>query len=163
MSAPTPPDGSVREVLSAMAEESAGFRQAAGGAVADALAGWLAGQYVLAARRLAREAGDQGLDLRTLGALTRDLVALRQGDHSAARLAIDGERLELERQRTEERMQALFEEWLTRPEVREKILGKACGPAERDRRIREIFGVSHPGGGLSDETLAEIERAARML
>lgn len=154
----------IRQALSAMAAESAELRQAAGGPVADTLAEWLAAQYVLASRRLAREAGEQGLDLRTLAALNRDLVALRQGDHSAARLQIDRERLELERQRTEEKLHALFEDWLARPEVTDRVLGKSRAPAERERRLREIFGLSQPASrGLSPEVLSEIECALRVL
>ena len=154
----------VRQALSDMAAESAELRRAVGGPVADTLAEWLAAQYVLAARRLVRDAGEDGLDLRTLAALNRDLVALRQGDHSAARLAIDRERLELERQRTEERMRVLFEEWLAKPEVTEKLLGKSRTAEERERRLREIFGLSQPASrGLSPEALSEIESALRVL
>ena len=49
-----------------MAAETAALRQPGGGTVADTLAEWLATRYVIAVRRLAEEAGDDGLDLATL-------------------------------------------------------------------------------------------------
>lgn len=77
-----------------MAAETAALRHSGGGTVADTLAEWLATRYVIAARQLADEAGEDGLDLATLAKLSADVVALRKGDHSAERLRMERERNE---------------------------------------------------------------------
>jgi hypothetical protein len=68
----------------------------------------------------------------------RDIVELRKGDHSAERLQIERERLDLEREKTEKRMREKLEE------LRKELETKR-------------------NGGLSQEGLAEIERAAKIL
>lgn len=140
-----------------MAAETAALRLPSGGTVADTLAEWLATRYVIAARRLADEAGDDGLDLATLAKLSADVVALRKGDHSA-------ERLRMERERSEQFMQARFEEWLKQPGMVERICGPKLTPEEKEARMRKIFGVGERvSRGLSEQALAEIEKAARLL
>lgn len=130
----------------------------------DTLAHWLSAHYAAAARNAAEEAGGSGIPLTVLRGLTADVVALRKGDHSAARLLIEREWVEIEREKGEERMRKQFEEWLKEPGVKERIHGKELSLEERQRRIREIFGVPEKNrGGISAETLAEIERAAKLL
>ncbi len=150
--------------LASMAVETAGLRQAAGGSVADTVAEWLAGHYALAARQLAKEAGAGGMDLETLTALAGNIVALRKGDHSAARLRIETERLALERERDESRMRTRFEEWLKEPGIADRLCGPKLTPEERERRMRQIFNLAPLSQrGLSGEALAEIEQAMKML
>lgn len=72
------------ELAGRLEREAAGL-QGAGGPLSDKLAVWLAARYAIAARQLAREAGGE-LDLDLLRQLCKDVVALRRGDHSAARL-----------------------------------------------------------------------------
>lgn len=127
--------------LAAMAAETAGLRQAAGGSVADTVAEWLAGHYALAARQLSKDAGADGMDLETLAALARDIVALRKGDHSAARLRLETERLAREKERDESRMRARFEEWLKQPEIADRLCGQKLTPEEKEARLRQIFGM----------------------
>ncbi len=147
-----------------MAAEAAALRQPGGGTVADTLAAWLATRYVIAARVLADQAGDNGLDLPTLTKLTSDVVALRKGDHSAERLRIEHERLELERERSEQFMQARFEEWLKLPGMVERICGPKLTEEEKHARLRQIFGLGElPKRGLSAQTLAEIEKAVNLM
>jgi len=79
------------EVARQLAAE-AGELLAAGGSLADKLAVWVTARYVVAARNLGN--GNPGaIDFATLRALCSDLVALRRGDHSAARLEIERQRL----------------------------------------------------------------------
>jgi len=154
----------VAEALAAMAAETAGLRQASGGTVADTLAEWLATRYVIAARDLVASAGDDGIDLATLSSLSADVVALRKGDHSAERLRMDRERLEIERERSEERMQARFEEWLKQPGIAERLCGPKLTPEEKEARLRQILGLGDRGNrGLSAEALTEIEKAIRLI
>ncbi len=158
------PRPDVAEALAAMAAETAALRQSTAGTVADTLAGWLATRYVMTIRRLAKEAGDEGIDLRTLAALTADVVALRKGDHSAERLCIERERLEIERDRCQKHMEAHFEEWLKLPDIADRICGPGLTPKEKEARIRELFGLPERGkGGLSREAIAEMEAALKIL
>lgn len=144
--------------------EVAAFAEAGLGSLTDILAEWLPTQYVTGARNAAEEAGGAGIPLAVLRGLTADVVALRKGDHSAARLLIEREWVEIERGKTRERMEKQFEEWLKEPGIKERLCGKNLTPEEREQRIREIFGLSRNGrGGLSPEALAEIERAAKLL
>lgn len=103
---------------------------------------------VLAARYAAALAGWDGevtedfrRKLRALRGLCQDIVELRRGDHSGARLKMEQERLEREREKTEEEVVAHFERWAKNPKVREWILEDSISPEERARRIREIYGL----------------------
>src|ERR1035437_1290732 len=78
--------------------------------------------------------------LRALRGLCQDIVELRRGDHSAARLKMEQERLRREREKTEEEVIAHFQRWLKNPEVRDLICRGYVSPEERERRLREIFG-----------------------
>jgi len=156
--------GEAAQALAAMVTETAVLRQTGSGTVADTLAEWLAIRYVMAARALADEAGDEGLDLPTLAKLTTDVVALRKGDHSAERLRIERERLEMERERSEQFMEVQFEEWLKQPGMAERICGPKLTEEEKQARIRQIFRLGDlPERGISAETLAKIEKAAKLL
>jgi len=98
---------------------------------ASALAGWN-GEVTEEFRR----------KLRALRGLCQDIVELRRGDHSGARLKMEQERLERERGKTEEEVLAHFERWARNPEVRDWILEDRISPEECRRRMREIFGLA---------------------
>ena len=108
----------------------------------DHLATVLAARYTAA---LAEWDGDPdggvGRKLRVLRALCQDVVELRRGDHSAARLKIEQERSNRERDETEEEVVAHFQRWAKNPKVREAICGNCVSVEERERRLREIFGL----------------------
>jgi hypothetical protein len=79
-----------------MVEESQEMQQAAGGAVTNALAGWVTANYASAARdKLAATEAAGRWDL--LRCFARDLARLRAGDLAAARLQLDREKLEWQR------------------------------------------------------------------
>src|ERR1017187_9918127 len=78
--------------------------------------------------------------LRALRGLCQDIVELRRGDHSGARLKMEQERLEREREKTEEEVIAHFQRWLKNPEVRDLFCQDYISPEEREARLREIFG-----------------------
>ncbi len=103
---------------------------------------------VLAARYAAALAGWNGAvnedfrrKLRALRGLCQDIVELRRGDHSGARLNMERERLEREREKTEAEVVEQFEHWAMNPAVREWILEDWISPEERRRRIHEIYGL----------------------
>jgi hypothetical protein len=79
-------------------------------------------------------------ELRTLHGMCQDFVELRRGDHSGSRLKMEQERLEREREKTEEEVIAHFQRWLKNPEVRDMVCRNYVSPEERERRLREIFG-----------------------
>ena len=155
----------IRELMA----EVANLQKAGVEALTDTLAHWLTAHYVAAAKSAARKAGPKGMDLKTLRGLIADVVALRRGDHSAERLKIEREQLDLNRELSKERMEKLFLEWATKPENKRWICGSGLTLEERAKRMREIFGVSgshdpeKPPGGLSAEALKAIEKAAKLL
>ena len=80
--------------------------------------------------------------LRSLRGLCQDIVELRRGDHSGARLKMEQDRLEREREKTEEEVITHFQDWLKNPEVRDLVCQNWVSPEERERRLREIFGLT---------------------
>src|ERR1035437_3073687 len=80
--------------------------------------------------------------LRALRGLCQDIVELRRGDHRGARLKMEQERRKREREKTEEEVIVHFQRWLKNPEVRDMIRQDYVSPEERERRMREIFGLS---------------------
>jgi hypothetical protein len=104
---------------------------------------------VLAARYAAALAGWDGevteefrRKLRALRGLCQDIVELRRGDHSGARLNLEQERLEREREKTEEEVLEHFKRWSENQQVRDWICRDWVSPEERDRRLRIIFGLA---------------------
>jgi hypothetical protein len=79
-----------KAALLAMAAEAGELQQAVGGSVTDAVAGWLAPQYALAAREQLAEL--EGADrFKLLRAFVQDWALLRHGDQTAERLRIERE------------------------------------------------------------------------
>lgn len=133
-----------REALERAGELAASASELTGkaGAMADHLAIVLTSRYVAA---LAEWDGDleggNGQKLRVLRALCQDVVELRRGDHSAARLKLEQARVEAGREQTEEELLEHFERWAKNPTVRAAICGGCVSPEDRERRLREIFGL----------------------
>jgi hypothetical protein len=163
LGAPERSENSLQKQIRELLAEVATLKETGADALTDTLAGWLTAHYVTAAKRIARNAGDKGIDLKTLRGFIADVVALRRGDHSAQRLIIEREQLDLNRQLSKERMEKLFLEWAT--ENKDRICGSNLSPDEKAGRIRQIFGTNaeKPRGGLSAEALQAIEKAAKLL
>lgn len=129
--------------LAADAEE---LTAATAGKLTDHLATVLTARYATA---LAAWNGELTEEFRrklgTLRALCQDVVELRRGDHSGARLKIEQERLDREREKTEEEVVAQFERWSQNPALRDWILENTLSAAQKARRIREIFGLASAG------------------
>lgn len=98
---------------------------------AGALAGWN-GEVTEEFRR----------KLRALRGLCQDIVELRRGDHSGARLNLERERQERTREKTEAEVVEHFKRWASNPQVRDWICQAWVKPEERERRLREIFGLA---------------------
>ena len=132
-----------QETLAQACELSADARElaeATGGRLADDLATVVAARYAAALAGWNGEVTDDfRRKLRVLHGLCQDIVELRRGDHSGARLGIERERLEREREKTDEEVIKEFERWAIKPEVRKWIVENTLSPEERERRLREIF------------------------
>jgi hypothetical protein len=114
------------------------------GALADKLAVWLVGRYVVATRKLI-ENGDAPDAWKLLRELCHDLVALRRGDHGAEWLRIERERLKLQRKKQHSDREKLKQEILKENPPREVLSDE-----EKERRWNQIFGISpdtHPVHG----------------
>lgn len=143
MISPNPNLAGTKSLLLAMMAEAQELKQAAGGSVTDAVAGWLAPQYLLAAREKL-SATDGAGRLEVLRTFLHDWTLLRRGDHSAARLQLDREELDWQRANSQSQKEKEFREWIRRPEI-----------------LRELF--PERTGGFSTETLEKIERELRLL
>lgn len=112
------------------------------GQLTDHLATVLAVRYASALAGWNGEVTDEfRRKLRALRGLCQDIVELRRGDHSGARLKMERERLAREQEKTEEEVVAHFQHWLKNPEVRDLVCQNYVRPEERERRMREIFGL----------------------
>ena len=82
-----------KSLLLGMVAEADDLKRTAGGSITDAVAGWLAPQYLLAAREklLATDGAGRFEVLRTF---IQDWAKLRHGDHTAERLHIEREKLD---------------------------------------------------------------------
>ena len=98
---------------------------------ASALAGWN-GEVTEELRR----------KLRALRGLCQDIVELRRGDHSGARLKMEQERLEGEREKTEEEVVPHFQRWIKKSALHDLIGSDDLSDEEKQARMREIFGLA---------------------
>jgi hypothetical protein len=152
------------EIAERLGEDATEWNTEGRAPLTDTLALGLVARYAVATRRVAETGGREGW--RLLREMCGDIVELRKGDHTAERLQIERERLELEKDKTEKRMREKIEEILKQPETKRRLCGEGLSAEERARRIREIFKLPPERelkNGLTTETLAEIERAAKLL
>lgn len=125
-----------------LAAEANEIETATDGRLTDHLATVLAARYACALSGWNGEVTEEfRRQLRALRGLCQDIVELRRGDHSGARLQLERERLEGTREKTEEEVVAHFERWARNPQVRDWICQDWVSPEERQRRMREIFGL----------------------
>ena len=85
-----------------MAEMSAELEQlalAARGSMTDVAAGWVTPQYLLSLRRRLAEVPEGAERFKLLRKAAGDVVALQHGGHSAARVQLERERLDLNHQK----------------------------------------------------------------
>jgi hypothetical protein len=126
-----------------LAADAAELTAATDGRLTDHLATVLAARY---AATLAAWNGELTEDfrrkLRALHGLCQDIVELRRGDHSGARLNLEQERFAREREKTEEEVVEHFKRWVKNPQVRDWICQDWVSPGERERRMRKLFGLA---------------------
>src|SRR5436190_14915780 len=137
-----------------LAADAQELGEATDGKLTDHLATVLAARYAAALGGWNGEVSDEFRQkLRALRGLCQDIVELRRGDHSGARLNMERERLERESEKTEVEVVEHFKRWAMKPEVREWISRDWLSPEERERRLRQIFGLESktaPQNGAND-------------
>jgi hypothetical protein len=105
MNDPNPNLAGTKKLLLDMVAEANDLKRTAGGSITDAVAGWLAPQYLLAAREKMTATEGTGR-FEVLRTFVQDWATLRHGDHSAARLQLDREKLDVLRKKAEKVDQA---------------------------------------------------------
>ena len=116
--------------------------EAAEGSLADHLAMTLIARYAGMLSGWDGETNDEfRRKLRALRSLSQDIVELRRGDHSAARLKLEQEQLAEKQEWSEEELVSHFLRWARNTQVREQICENCLSPEEKERRMREIFGL----------------------
>ena len=139
-----------------LAADAGEITAATDGRLTDHLATVLAVRYAAALQGWNGEVTVEFMKkLRAMRGLCQDIVELRRGDHSGARLKIEQERLEREREKTEAEVVEHFQRWLKNPEVRDLVCQNWISPEERERRMREIFGLEPQPAKTAEETLAD--------
>jgi hypothetical protein len=128
--------------------------------LADKLAVWLVGRYIVCTRKLMENENDPAA-WNLLRELTHDVVALRRGDHGAEWLRLEQERLNLQRAKQESQREKLKEE------VRkENPPSPVLSEEEVEARWCQIFGINretHPMFQTPDEKpppLTDVEHSA---
>lgn len=151
------------ELAAQLGEDAAELNAEGRPPLTDTLALWLTARYAVATRQVAATEGAEGW--RLLRELCADIVELRRGDHSAAKLKLEQDRLKEAREKTEEEVVAFFQQWAHNPKVREAICGDCTSPEERQRRIMEIFGrvvpVVEPASGEPADTESGVNPLSR--
>jgi hypothetical protein len=115
------------------------------GSLAERVCRVLTARYATELMR-GEDPGDDGRERRLtrLRALCADVVELRRGDLLAEKLKLDRERLSLDREKTDEAMEAEFNRWLERPDIKERLF------PEQQR-------------GVSEETIQKVRRELNLL
>jgi len=125
-----------------LAADAAELECATVGRLTDHLATLLAARYASLISRWDGQPTDElRQTLKVLRGLSQDIVALRRGDHSAARLQLEQDWLEEEREKTQEEMVGYFEEWAKKPEVQDLLCQTWDTPQAREQRKRQLFGL----------------------
>ncbi len=123
--------------------EAAELAAATEGKLTDHLAAVLAARYASALAGWNGEVTEElRRKLRALRGLCQDIVELRRGDHSGARLKMEQERLEREREKSEEEVIAHFQRWIKNSAVRDLIRSVELSDEQKQARMHEIFGLS---------------------
>jgi hypothetical protein len=143
------------EVAARLAEDATEWNPKGRAPLIDTLANWVVARCVVATRVVTETGGREGW--RLLHELCADIVELRKGDHSAQRLQIEHERLELEKEESEKRVRAKVEKLQKQLKAKQPLRGENLSAEERARRMRQIFGLPPEGegkAGLTPEALA---------
>jgi hypothetical protein len=141
-------DAKFAELNATLAEtkaETEELARTAGGSIADVAADWLAAQYLHSLRRHLATLPEGPERVKLLRQATGDVTALQRASHSAARLKLERERVELEQQKHRDALAAA-------QQAVQKLRDPKLPLRDEDRlaivaKMDEIFGISsndHP-------------------
>ncbi len=144
-----------------LAADAGEISAAAEGSLADHLAMTLVARYAGLMSGWDGEANDEfRRKLRALRSLSQDIVELRRGDHSAAQLKLEQDQLAEKQEWSEEELVTRFLRWAKNSKVREQICEKCLSPEEKERRLRQVFGLEPNTGkekiGVDAETVPAV-------
>ena len=136
-------DAKFAEINAMLAEtkaETEELTRTAGGSIADVAADWLAAQYLHSLRRHLATLPEGPERVKLLRQSVGDVVALQRASHSAARLRLERERLDLEQQKHRDALAAAQQEV-------QKLRDPKLPLSDEDRlaivaKMDEIFGIS---------------------
>ena len=126
-----------QELAQSLAEDAVELQAVGRPPLTDTLAIWLAARFAVATRGVTAQDGPERW--RLLRELCADVVKLRRGDHSAERLRLEREHLELAREREREITEEEMRTWAM--EHKEQIDGRRLTPEERLQAYQRIFGM----------------------
>ena len=130
----------LQNMLAETKAETEELTRTAGGSIADVAADWLAAQYLHSLRRHLATLPEGPERVKLLRQSVGDVTALQRASHSAARLKVERERLDLEQQKHRDALAA------TQQEV-QKLRDPKLPLSDEDRlaivaKMDEIFGLS---------------------
>jgi hypothetical protein len=107
--------------------------------------------------------------LRAMRSMCLDVAELRRGDHGRERVALEGRRLNQNRERTDREVYEMFKRWAFQPAVRDCLCQAWETPEEKEERLEEIFGLrqgeeeeegdDHEGAGETGGTPVPLTKA----
>ena len=100
----------IKNTLAETKAETEELARTAGGSIADVAADWLAAQYLHSLRRQLANLPEGPERFKLLRQATGDVTALQRASHSAARLKVERERIELEQQKHRDTLAAAQQE-----------------------------------------------------
>lgn len=144
------------EFASALNDGDAELQKALPADAAEKLSRWALLHFATAARALCSANSGSDKSLRHLGHLAMFLMALRRGELSAGRLALEQQRLALDLSSTAQAKEKEFWEWTRRPEIQGKLYPYR-NPDEERRKVvrlidREMLGIMHSPDDPRPET-----------
>ena len=183
MNPPNPNLAGTKSLLLGMVAEADDLKRTVGGSITDTVAGWLASQYLLAAREKLTSTNATGR-FEVLRTFVQDWAMLRHGDHTAERLYIERERLKLAKRDTRKKWETKIQAGLDelKKEIKNNPKAKAAIGAlyelvapglqskeekefrewiRRPEIRKEIF--PELTRGISPETLKKIEEELHLL
>jgi hypothetical protein len=130
--------------------------------LAEKLSRWLSLRYAATARALATSHAGSPKSLRDLRDFSLFVMALRRGELSAARLALQQQRLTHDLSQTAEAKEKEFWAWTQRPDIREKLY-PFHNPDKERRRVVQLLDEHMLGIKPSPEGPDESECPAMLI
>ncbi len=150
------------EFAATLGAEDADLQKVLPADLAEKLSRWLSLRYASAARSLASAHSGSDKSLRNLYRFSLFIMALRRGDLSATRLALEQQRLALELAETAQGKEKEFWAWTQRPDIRAKLYPHHDPDKER-RKVVEMVDYAMFGIVPKDNDIAETDTPAMLI